>query len=288
MPIGINNRYLEEKSKLSFYYNSGSGEVHSRTLAFLENIDVKESVTTNYVDYTPIGSNGSFFVYMGAKSRRLDLTFNLTLPLIEEYIGVRDEESNTESSVTKDSYFNQEQSDANINDYYHNNFSVINDYDNQHLNLLNNDELGLLREVAEAQGYQNEFDYIGYDNNSSRRRSLYKVMYCVNLIRTSTMTHSKKPFLGPPLTKLTHGILYQEVPCIVESYSIAHDPKAGYDNNTLLPRVLNVKMSLKEVRLKNKYFDPVKGDGDFMPGWDSIIEDKFTTIDPTLTNTPLT
>ena len=282
MAVGINNRYLEELSKLTFYYNAGEGEPHVRTLGFLENVDIRESVSTNYVDYTPIGSNGSFFVYMGAKSRKLDLSFNLTLPLIQEYITVRDDESVAGNSVTKDSYFDQESSDKSINDLYKNNFTVIQDYDNHHLSRLNTDERDLLRTVAESLGYSDEFDYIGYDNNSDRKRALYKVMYCINLIRTSTMTHSKKPFLGPPIARLSHGILYQDVPCIVESYSLGHDENAGYDQNTMMPRVITVKMSLKEVRLKGKYFDPRKSEGDFMPGWDSIIEDGFTTVDPTI------
>jgi hypothetical protein len=119
-----------------------------------------------------------------------------------------------------------------------------------------------------------------YTNTGDRRRALYQVMYCINLIRTSVMTHSKKSYLGPPVVRLSHGMLYDNIPCVVTSYGISHDESAGYDRDTLLPNVIKVKMDLSEVRLRGRNFNP-KTDGDFVPGWDSIINDSFSTIDPT-------
>ena len=77
--------HIETDSYLLFEFKKSDGGIFNKTLNFLENIEVRESVSTNYSEYTPIGSNGSMFAYMGSKSRSLGLSFNLTMANIMEH-----------------------------------------------------------------------------------------------------------------------------------------------------------------------------------------------------------
>ena len=71
----------------------------------------------------------------------------------------------------------------------------------------------------------------------------------VNTIRTCVSNNAKDPSLGPPIIRLTHGVMFQDVPCIATSVNITSDPLAGYDKRTLLPRKIDVTMSLEEFRM---------------------------------------
>jgi len=274
----IISRNLHELSKLVFSYANEGGVTVERKLGFLENTTVTESRKNKFTRYTPLGNNGDFFVFMGSESREFKLQFNLTLPHIMQYIIVKDAPSKSPIEVTKESYLLGGKQKTLINDSRTNINALIKSFDDSFFQRLNTAETFI------ENNQQNSVDNIVlnelYTNTGDRRRALYQVMYCINLIRTSVMTHSKKSYLGPPVVRLSHGMLYDNIPCVVTSYGISHDESAGYDRDTLLPNVIKVKMDLSEVRLRGRNFNP-KTDGDFVPGWDSIINDSFSTIDPT-------
>ena len=77
------------------------------------------------------------------------------------------------------------------------------------------------------------------------------LVYWIEIIRATTYNDTFNPVFGPPIVVLEHGILYRRIPCIVESYNIEFDPRAGYEKDTLLPRKLLINMSLKENRAGN-------------------------------------
>ena len=142
----------------------------------------------------------------------------------------------------------------------------IQNVDKQHADLLSEED-GLI-ESSSVKG-------------SVRETALIKVMYWVNLIRASCLTNAKQPYLGPPLVRLHHGILYSDIPCLVSSYNITYDQMHGFDSKTMLPRVISVKLSLKEVRLRGRAYSP-GANGDYTPGWDSFIHEDFVTLDPNI------
>jgi len=288
--------HLEEKSLLVFEFKKRNGDIFTRHLNFLENIVVAESTETNYSEYTPIGSNGSIFAYLGAKSRKLELSFNLTLPNIQEHTLVK-----PTASVVKDregiksSYFVTE----NFGDFYKKDSyaNLTGNFDTAFHDNLTDNEKKLFKEIHPSLAKEAFPEVIttpftpivGKTSNpddSSRIKSIYQVMYWVNLIRSCVLTNSKRPYLGPPIVTLTHGIMFMSVPCICQSYSIDNDEEAGYDPITLLPRRLKITMSLKEVRLRGGDFAPSEGSSRLMPGWESLYdEDKengqgYPTMDP--------
>ena len=270
----ITERHLEDKSKLVFQFNlSQEPKFMIKTLNFMENIQIDERVSTNYAQYTPIGSNGSQFAYLGTKSREFEISFNITLPHIMESTLIKPEVSNATFSKTdkQNSFFTGFSPPNKFDDEQRHLRKFIFKVDKEHRDLLTDQD-----KLVEPPSNPSFFV------RSSRDIALTKIMFWVNLIRSSCITSSRQPYLGPPLVRLHHGILYSDIPCLVNSYNITYDQMNGFDAKTMLPRVISVKLSLKEVRLRGKVFSP--GDnGDYMPGWDSMfVEDEFVTLDPNI------
>ena len=78
-----------------------------------------------------------------------------------------------------------------------------------------------------------------------------------------------------------HGLMYQDVPCLCESYTISWDEKAGYDLQTLLPRQIKITMKLSELRTGDfGTFDQNKIIAkDNLAGWESVIGEPHS-MDP--------
>lgn len=112
------------------------------------------------------------------------------------------------------------------------------------------------------------------------------IVYWVNIVRSSVVNYSQNPIYGPPIIRLKHGIMYQDIPCICTDYSIQFREAAGYDINTLLPRQINVSMSLEEIRTGDfGVFDPGAGSADAvkrdnLAGWESVVLEDYHSMDP--------
>tara|TARA_R110000824_G_scaffold82361_2_gene206400 strand:- start:2981 stop:3850 length:870 start_codon:yes stop_codon:yes gene_type:complete len=277
-------RHLDDKSKLVFKFNIDNGGTEGssfyRTLGFMENIKIDEKVSTNYADYTPLGSNGSVFAYLGSKSRVINLAFNITLPHIMEgtLTPVINSTTPVRGADELRSLFFKGSGASTLDEKEINKYNTfLNHVEEQHRGLLSSKDKITLLKTGKVSSVID-----------SRKAALVKIMFWINLIRASCITHSKKPQLGPPLVRLHHGILYSDIPCMVNSYNINYDERHGFDTETLLPRVISVRLELKEVRLRGKAFAQGE-EGDYMPGWDSIfVDNEFVTLDPnipTWTNT---
>jgi len=87
----------------------------------------------------------------------------------------------------------------------------------------------------------------GKIDSKSRGQLLY-VQHMIDTIRSSVIAAAdfnnfSRP--GPPLAYLKFGTLFNEDQFTVESYDIKFDGKSGYDNVTLLPRVIDIALNLK-------------------------------------------
>ena len=71
---------------LDFYYYGSESEPQVYTMPFFENPTITESQSANYQEYNPIGRAGSLYSYGGSPSRQVNLSFNLTLPVLLENI----------------------------------------------------------------------------------------------------------------------------------------------------------------------------------------------------------
>jgi hypothetical protein len=117
-----------------------------------------------------------------------------------------------------------------------------------------------------------------------KTRVIDYIVYWVNLIRATTLNNNLDPRLGPPIVRLTHGMMYMYVPFVCFSYKIDYDEQAGYDRNTLLPRKIDISLELVEIRHGDfgDYKPGVSVKRDNVCGWEAVIDSKFPnkTIDP--------
>jgi len=119
------------------------------------------------------------------------------------------------------------------------------------------------------------------DENAAALDSTLNLVYLwVNLIRASILNNSRSTTLGPPIVRLTHGGMYNNVPCLLDNYSINIVDEAGYDVQTMTPKRLEISLNLIESRTGN--FGAFKAGeiafGDNLTGWESVIENN--NIDP--------
>ena len=90
--------------------------------------------------------------------------------------------------------------------------------------------------------------------------------------------------MGPPVLRLTHGTLYQNVPFVCMGYNLSYDPKAGfsYKNGNQISRRVKVELTLEEFRTGDfrDYNRKSRNiiDRDNNAGWEAIIE--HSTYDP--------
>jgi len=120
------------------------------------------------------------------------------------------------------------------------------------------------------------------EENSLKYRIIDLIIYWTNIIRSSVTNNSKNPLFGPPIVRLNHGILYQDIPCICNSYTIDYNEAAGYDLDTLLPRQLKISMKLEEIRTGDfGEYDPVNViKRDNLAGWESVVTGENHSMDP--------
>ena len=107
------------------------------------------------------------------------------------------------------------------------------------------------------------------------------IVYWINIIRSSVVNSAENPMLGPPVIRLSHGLMYQNIPCICNDYSLEWDERAGYDLETLLPRRLKVSLNLDEFRTGNfgVFNQNSSVENDNLAGWESVIGEPGT-MDP--------
>jgi len=319
----IIDRSLPERSKLLFYF---PGEMESNyyvvEFPFFENIKIKESKKAKYQKYSLISRSSNLYSYLGADSRKIKLSFTMTLPhILEEH-----------PEVTKDKYMRYALSKENIlseKEKFTNPigttktpnsmaFLLGTDYTkklaketaNQLLNTdwiaqgitvkesavlterygvnFNNSlispNINYLNIIATAAIVQSSAD-IASSNYNKKNQIIDLIIYWTNLIRASVVNYSTNPLFGPPIIRLRHGILYQDVPCICTNYSLDYDEVAGYDIDTLLPRKLKFTLDLEEFRTGDfgdfkpkENQNPVKRDN--LAGWESVILGDTNSMDP--------
>tara|TARA_R110002126_G_scaffold84465_20_gene205275 strand:- start:9410 stop:10510 length:1101 start_codon:yes stop_codon:yes gene_type:complete len=117
--------------------------------------------------------------------------------------------------------------------------------------------------------------------NEDRLNTTLDMIYVwVNLIRATTLNNSTNTTLGPPTVRLTHGAMYNNVPCVVEDYSIKIIDESGFEIQSLTPKQLEITLSLRENRTgSNGGFETgAIGNGDTIVGWEAIIDSN--NIDP--------
>jgi len=339
----IVDRALPERTKLMFYFpvpTQGS-DFYVIELPFFENVSIKENKKAKYQKYSLISRSSNLYSYLGADSRNLTLSFNMTLPHIldehpgctlDQFVKYEKDPKNTDAekkkflepykentapkgmafelgtNYTKKLAKSTAQSvllnstitnSLNIEDRHlmqsrygisESDMNSINTLGNVTKNIISNplsifNPGALGNHVRNAQDAAQEEAKLNIENNQNTQikyRIIDLIIYWTNIIRSSVVNNSENPLYGPPVIRLRHGILYQDIPCICTNYTIDYNEAAGYDLDTLLPRQLKITMKLEEIRTGDfgefDTTDIIKKDN--LAGWEAVVLDDNHSMDP--------
>jgi len=322
---GIIDRNLYDRSYLDFKFprkEEGGPDFNVR-LPFVENVKITERKRAKYQKYSPLGRSSELYTYLGSESRKLNLQFNLSMkhieaegPPLEGYLAaITEEETYTQirnkfkGEVTEPP---PSQTGKIATKYLEEVFDIAHTVYQNWLAYLSVEESTYLAArygIADLDApYPDSWptDALPSENNQSsilaidddytaaaqseildaKIRIVDLVIYWINIIRTSVVNNAMDPTLGPPIIRLNHGIMYQDVPCICTQYSFSIPDASPMDIDTLLPHQISVTMQLEEIRTGN--FGEFRGIGkdnnatmiqrDNLAGWEAVIVQG--TMDP--------
>lgn len=283
-----NKRLLHERSYLLFEFPQTNGRGLRAYLPMLENAQVSESQKSNLASYSILGRNSNIFAYTGSESRSFNVTFKITLlhlldTLIKEGLDDKFSQHFTMFFSSKESAKNaffigrdgttkmkDEVEHARIHRSYYQRIAGLATTGQDIFSAFTGDVLSFL-------GAEDTSEFAEYSFND---RAIDLIIFWINLIRSSTKNNSRDTTLGPPIVRLTHGPMYNNIPCVVENYSIRLLDESGFEVQTLMPKQIEVTLTMKETRTGN--FGEFKAnkiyDGDNNTGWESVIE--HNNMDP--------
>jgi hypothetical protein len=296
-------RGLADRSKLEFWFpRSEPNNFTKVNLYFLENIRLVESKRAKLAKLSPIGRNHNIFAHFGADSREFTLSFNLTLNHIldmdvpgqvQSNIAFLSEDKEKEKRKFKETLtaFSGERgpSQTLLAVSYFKAITGISFSDPSNLfnDFISNTVLPFLRGDNNT-NTTNQFNQVEEEERIRSRildsddiiKKMDLILFWINIIRASVSNNQQQTHLGPPIIRLYHGMMYNNIPCVCENYTMTPNQEAGYDLATLLPRQLQVNLKLHEVRNYNvEDFAPGSiVTGDNAAGWEAVFD--HATMDP--------
>jgi len=291
------SRDLARQSFLEFHFPN---RLVAR-LPFYENVNIRESKEASYATLDPIGRSSSLYTYTGATSRKFKLSFHLTLPHIKDMVQGHHMNRFTwastgfQSNESLQKLMKGEQVDSDAEPRQWEAPPI----------LLEEDPIAgrPIGELATHEAKLEEFEERERKKKEEREGLLDDpdtygklVAWWTNLIRSSVLNNQKSVNQGPPIVRLTHGALYNNIPCICKSYNLSYDSKAGFQyelpmqyqvlgswkKQYMISRRIKVELDLEEFRAGN--FGDFEGnswdqvDRDNNAGWEAIIE--HSSYDP--------
>ena len=320
-------RLLHERAHLALEFPQTRERVIRTYIPFLENPQINERGKARLNTYDLVGRAGQLFSYAGAESRRLSLSFNISLlhvletdiseGISEKFLrqfnlfftdreqavklfnlrqeakgleaqGALQEELGLDGNQSKlDALAKSEEAEALLGS---SDQKIANGRDyafihREYYRKIIGDLTGLEIEQQERDSFLtpilNDLDITTLSQGYKDLNKIINLVYCwVNLIRGSIMNNSTNSLYGPPIARLTYGPMYNNVPCLVEDYSIRILDEAGYEAQTLTPKRIQINLNLIESRTGTfgKYIPTTISEGDNVTGWESIIENN--ELDP--------
>jgi hypothetical protein len=252
------NSYLE-----FVFYESGLNVTKRRILPFLGDVNISESRKANYIDYVPVSRNSALSFYTGSDSRIFKVVYEISPNFL----------------LQNDGFVN-----------YIKGFRDISDLGSQGSE---NPKANFFPDPQKPNDPQFTFNrpYGSYvlsekgivPTDLSNDKLVYGfVDYQVNLIRFSVVNKATDPTKGPPLVRLNHGLLYQNIPCICKDYSIEQiyddsNKKNIHTKYKISKYKLQINITLQEIRTGNYLqtkFDPTNPDSkDNIVGWEQLFDD---------------
>lgn len=291
--LKIYSRRLPDRSNLRFEFPSEDGDPKRLNIPMMQNCEISESKRANLQEYNLLGRNSTLYSYGGGTSRQFNVRFSITLPHVFDMLSrdplpskFKAQYSHYNKSLIKstiDDYglvteFNGVLEERSIRGYADKNKDYYDELTGKKA-----PQRTLFDTIVNGiAGGFNINDFVPDPANASKKslEAINLIMFWVNVIRVGCVNNSSNTTLGPPIIRLNHGVMYNNIPCVMENYNISIDQSAGMDINTLLGKVVNIQLSLNEVRIGNfgtfKPFSQVGSDNNY--GWEAIFD--HGTIDP--------
>ena len=115
-------------------------------------------------------------------------------------------------------------------------------------------------------------DLRAYRKDTVQSQALDIMLFWISLIRMSALTSRQQPTLGPPIIRLIHGVLDDNIATVIESYSLSINEEAGYDIVTLLPQQVKITLNLLEIQRDRDPRNMTEVTHlDEMKGWDDLL-----------------
>lgn len=264
-PKKIRKRALEARSHLLFEFQSENNQIKRVFVPMLENCEISESQSSNLIEYNLIGRNSNLYSYTSGKSRELKLGFYISLNHVLDHMTGEGLERIFTKVYSKVSAYAQQQR------FFDGTSTLVNGIDHAKIHKTHFFDSITTGRVPNS---------VSGDN--SKDECINLIIYWLNIIRSSTKNDSTNTTFGPPVVRVTHGVMYNNVPCVAKSYSIniGDYSETIYDLNTLLSTRIRIEMSLNEVRVGNfgnfRSFDAIRGDNN--AGWETVFTDN--NMDP--------
>ena len=268
------NQALEERGYLKFkFFNANESNF---VIPFFENPQIQETRQAKYAVNEIMNRNEPYRLFTGAQPRQVRISFKMTLPHIMTFSMVH-RIREAEKMAQYDSFWGGMGGYYNEKDEYTGGEQNISDTNNvlgytSDFSRLWRDAVASLDEFSEGQVTQPNKPY-----NSSQKvlkgeidpkayDLLIYVQHMIDTVRSSVVAaanvgNGSTP--GPPLAYLKFGTLFDEDQFTVESYDLKFDGKSGYDNVTLLPRVIDITLNLKS------FGSNLPDNRGFAGGWDT-------------------
>ena len=272
------------KGKIVLRYPS-KDVFHTKTIPFFENPEITESQSPRYANYAVVARSSNLFGYLGADSRKFNLSFNITLPNILAVGGKFDKVFNTpptkmqkQMEIMETDEFREDvtsqvgplmgdavvdQAIAQQKYALKRTEGVAQKMEESYYKILEEEEKKLVKFLS----YSSPLYLLQSTAGAAQRVALNAVGSFVAAIRSTVINNAVDTQYGPPLVRLSFGMLYNDVPCICKGYNISMDTKAGYDKQTLMPRVVKVNMKLEEARNLSQS----SGKGSFKTSYDKLV-----------------
>lgn len=258
----------------------GNPTTYGRILPFLENPVFVESRSANYASTDILLRNEPVRLWTGSRPRKIDLTFNYTLPHLAHFMptadlihavdgfGLSQEElSNVKARILSTIEKDVTKGAVSIDDLP-NSQAIQEDIRNR-----GNNGDGPWGPFNSRRSESVWNSFLVYAVQARGRYPEIMAMYqsAVNHIRASVVGSTGNPKYGPPIVLIKWGTLYDQIPCIVKDYRIELDDDAGYDTKTLLPQRITVNLVLEEINQPHSSIPGAPVVGNELPGHDLII-----------------
>jgi len=286
------NQALEERGYLKFKFLNANES--NFVIPFFENPQIQETRQAKYAVNEVMNRNEPYRLFTGAQPRQVRLSFRMTLPHIMTFSMVN-QVREAEKMMVYDSFWanNRNIQEANawstiasspivghlgsappetffqVSKAFHEeaDFRYDVEFDSKW-----DDAVSAIGEFSEGQvpqpnqPYNNSQKILKGEVDGKVHSFLMYVQHMIDTIRSSVVAaanvgNGSTP--GPPLAYLKFGTLFNEDQFTVESYDLKFDGKSGYDNVTLLPRVIDITLNLKS------FGSNLPGSRGFAGGWDT-------------------